>query len=126
MGIFDAGRELLKDFYDTSGVGVLIDYARDNVVLLRGVPAKITQWYMYRKTAEFNVRSHNAAFKILSASMEGITPELRDVIIYNGREYLVIKGGGDGCWEWTNERTHDEIRVFSKYSGVEQVRESEE
>lgn len=122
MGIFDEGRKLLKEMYDTNGVGVSIDYVRDNVIILRDVPAKITQWYMYKKTAEFNVRSHNAAFKILSVSMQGITPQLRDVIIYNGREYLVIKGGGDGCWEWTNEREHDEIRIFSKYSGVEQVR----
>lgn len=126
MGIFDDGRRLLRDFYDPSGVGVLVNYSRDNIILLRDVPAKITQWYMYRKTAEFNVRSHNAAFNILSASMRGITPQLRDVIIYNGREYLVVKGGGDGCWEWISERAHDEIRIFSKYSGVEQVHEESE
>ncbi len=123
MGIFDAGRQMLRNMYATDMNGVTVSYMRNNAVLIKDIPAKIGTWYMYRKTADFNVRSHNASFRILAADMAGVTPQLRDVILYKHRQYLVVKGEGDGTWSWSSERDHDEVIIYAKYSGPEEVQE---
>ncbi|NMA46465.1 MAG: hypothetical protein GX945_07880 [Lentisphaerae bacterium] len=124
MGVFDAGRQMLREMYAMDMNGVTVSYLRDNAVLLKNIPAKIGSWYMYRKTAEFNVRSHNASFRIMAKDMAGVTPELRDVIIYKQRQYLVVKGEGDSTWSWSSERDHDEIIIYAKYSGPEKVQDA--
>lgn len=126
VSIFDAGRQMLHGMYDQNLNGVKVNYVRDGAVLLQDITAKLSSWWMYKKTADFNVRSHSASFKFPSASLNGVTPQLRDVIRTGGREYLVVKGDGDGCWKWSSERARDEIVVYAKYSGVEQVEEQGE
>lgn len=113
MGIFDAGRDNL------AGIGwdETIAYSRDGVAIASALKAKLGR--SYDSTAEaagwwdgISSRSARRDF-IVKASELGVTPQVRDVVTWGGRDWCVSEPAGEPCWA-NHDRVGKTIRIHTE------------
>ena len=55
---------------------------------------------------------------LVDAETLGLTPEVGDIVVVNGKQFEVRKLSGQGCWRWTgpNQKT---VRIHTQEIGSE-------
>ena len=100
MGLFDTGRMLA----DATGYDERIEYVRDGLSVGEAC-AKIGQSVLH--TQEYGgvtMHVHRMDFILRAQDLRIARPAVRDIIVWNGKQYAVCDTDSENCWRWHDRR----------------------
>lgn len=116
--LFKQGESLLASMFAQASQP--ISYGRAGVTIARDIPAKLgrTLFRTDDLAGGVSFRFEQRDFIIRVADVPALDePKRGDVILHDGKTYIVSAPDGEPCWRWHTRQTHTQIRIHAKCTG---------
>lgn len=114
MSIFSAGEKLAEMAFNYASKP--ITYKRNNVAIATDIPAKIGKTLFLTEdiSTGFSVRYEQRDFIVCTSALN-TTPKNGDIIVFDGKQYMVSAPTGEPAWRWHSKQSHLQLRIHTKF-----------